>query len=96
MSEQATTRVYLVLPNPPPPDAWDDEEGPMYLNKDTGELGDPPLIGKPDIQAQIRQVTAAVRSKHVNEMTVRRRLGERVFVSDYIWHMTHIRFYQRR
>jgi hypothetical protein len=95
MSEQATTRVYLVLPNPPPPDAWDDEEGPMWVSED-GELGGPPLVGKPDILANIRSAAAAVRSKHVNEMTIRRYLGKRVFPSDGGPKMTHIRFYQER
>jgi hypothetical protein len=95
MSEQATTRVYLVLPNPPPPDAWDDEEGPMWVSED-GELGGPPLVGKPDIEANIRSTAAAVRSKHVNEMTIRRHLGKRVFPSDGGPKMTHIRFYQER
>jgi hypothetical protein len=93
MSEQATTRVYLVVPNPPPPDAWDDEEGPMWVSED-GELGGPPLVGKSDLQANIRRAAVAVRSKHVKEMTIRRHLGKRVFPSDGGCQMTHIRFYQ--
>jgi hypothetical protein len=91
MSEQATTRVYLVIPTPPlKPDAWDEEDGPLYLNKDTGELGDPPLVERSDIQANIRSTAATVRSKHVNEMTVRRNLGKLAFGGQ----MAHIRFYR--
>ena len=77
LSGQATTRLYLFLPEPSlKPDAWDQEEGPLYWTEEGG-LESSVSVGKSEILATVREAAAKVRSKQVNEMTIRRNLGKR-------------------
>jgi hypothetical protein len=94
MSEQATTRVYLFLPDLSlEPDAWDEEEEPLYWTEEGG-LESPVPLGKSEILAAVREAAAKVRSKQVNEMTIRRNLGKLALYGSR-QDITHIRFYWR-
>jgi hypothetical protein len=91
MSEQAATRVYRVLPTPPlNPDVWDGDDGPLFSTEDGLESRAP--VCKSEIHVEIRRTAVEVRSKRVNEMTIRRNLAKLALHCSR-QDIAHLRFY---